>query len=93
MISIPIISQCRTWKDHVEKKSYEYDKVQVRCMYVLLSFFKKNTMAHWASIMASKIPFFQAFLVEYMQTFEFVYLLHAFDWIETNDTSVFVSFG
>jgi hypothetical protein len=50
-------------------------------------------MAHWARVMASKIPFLQAFLVEDMQTFELVDFLRAFDWIETNNTSKFVSSG
>lgn len=93
MISIPIISQYRTCKEHVENNSCEYDKVQSRCSYVPLSLFEKDTMAHWTRVMASKIPFIQAFLVEYMQTFELVDLLRGFDWIETNDTSRLFSFA
>ena len=73
--------------------SSEYDKVQIRCRDVPLSLFEKNAMAHWARVMASKIPFLQACFVKHMQTFEFVDFLCTFDWIEANNTSILVSLG
>lgn len=83
----------RTCAQAVKNTSCEYDKVQIRCRYAPLSLFEKDAMAHWARVMASKIPFLQAFLVEDMQTFELVDFLRAFDRIETNNTSKFVSSG
>jgi hypothetical protein len=71
--------------------SSEYDEVQILCRDVPLSLFKKDAMAHWARVMASKIPFLQAFFVKHMQTFEFVDFLCTLDWIEANNTSILVS--
>lgn len=87
MISILIISQYRTCKEHfIENTSCEYHKVQIWRRDVTLSLFEKDLMAHWARVMATKIPFLQAFFVEYMKTLEFVDFLRALDWIETNHT-------
>lgn len=79
----------RAQRNIVDNVSCEYDKVEIGRMYVPLSLFEKDTMAHWARVMASKIPFLQAILVEYMQTLELMNFLRALDGLETNNASFF----